>query len=115
MIVLVIFTKLAKLKTLPNFFPVYGTLYFFIISVLWSMLSDYGYQIMTEEQRETKPVKDLHFVTLTVSAEIMTIFLCVCVCDLLLRGWQEQLVETSASCTLNIKLSIKNLCCFYIF
>ena len=38
------------------------------------MLSDYGYQIMTEEQRETKPLKDLHFVTLTVSTEIMTIF-----------------------------------------
>jgi hypothetical protein len=34
------------------------------------MVTDYGYQIVTEEQRETKPVKDPHFVTLVVS--IMT-------------------------------------------
>ena len=31
------------------------------------MVTDYGYQIMTEEQRETKPVKDPQFVTLVVS------------------------------------------------
>ena len=30
------------------------------------MVTDYGYQIMTEEQRETKPVKDPHFITLVV-------------------------------------------------
>ena len=28
-------------------------------------------------------------------------------------GWLEHLVEASASCILNIKLSIKNLCCSY--
>ena len=33
--------------------------------------------------------------------------------SLLPWGWLEHLVKTSAGCTLNIKLSTKNLCCFY--
>ena len=35
-------------------------------------------------------------------------------CTSLHWGWLEHLVETSASCTQNIKLSTKNLRCFYI-
>ena len=34
------------------------------------MLSDYGYQIMTEEQKETQPVKNPQFVTLVVNNDL---------------------------------------------
>ena len=37
------------------------------------MLTDYGYQIMTEEQKETQPVKNLHFVTLVVNKTLAKI------------------------------------------
>ena len=44
------------IELLMTFFP----------AALLSVLSDYGYQIASEEQKEAQPDKDTHFVTLVV-------------------------------------------------
>ena len=38
-----------------------------VAALLYSTISGYSYQMVTEIQKETQPVKDIHFTTLVVS------------------------------------------------